>query len=282
MRDPLAHPKDDPHSYSLRRENRIRILIRKDWAREDLLRVLFAEAEGLDENPGIERVPTCRGSRVFRIKGFKGELYLKHFRDFAWKDRAKALVRGTRAQRSWRGGNLLRNLGFSTPAPIAVGESSSFLAPPVDFLLTEAAQGPRLKQLLKDGFEDELTKRGWRKGQFLKMLAVTIAELHRRGVYHGDLNPTNILVSPEGDLSLSTFCFIDNVRCRLMRRVPYRLRLRDLAGLNNPRLPSISNRDRLRFFSLYRRHLGARDPKDMTKQIWERSIRPRKRHRKSS
>ena len=281
MRDLLFQAEDDPHSYSLRKGPRIRILIRKDFEREDLLKVLFSEVVELERSPGIDKVPTCKGSQVFRIKRSQGDLYLKHFQDFAWKDRAKAVLRGTRAQRSWRGGHALRTLGFTTPAPIAVGKSSSFLAAPVDFLLTEAASGPRLKQLVMDGFEDQLAKRGWRKGQFLKMLAVTIAELHGRGVYHGDLNPTNILVSLEGDLGLSTFCFLDNARCRRMRRVPYKLRLRDLAGLNHPGLRSISNRDRLRFFSLYRRHLGAGDPKDMMRQIWQRSTRPRKRHRKS-
>jgi serine/threonine protein kinase len=132
--------------------------------------------------------------------------------------------------------------------------------------------------MVEDGFEDHLAAMGWRKGPFLKMLAVTIAELHRRGIYHGDLNPTNILVDLEGDLSPSTFCFLDNARCRLMKKVPYQLRLRDLSGLNHPRLDSISARDRLRFFSLYCRHLGRRDGMEMIQDIWRRSIRPRRRH----
>jgi len=136
--------------------------------------------------------------------------------------------------------------------------------------------------MVKDGFEDHLAAMGWRKGPFLKMLAVTIAELHRRGIYHGDLNPTNILVDLKGDLSPSTFCFLDNARCRLMKKVPYQLRLRDLSGLNHPRLDSISARDRLRFFSLYRRHLGTQDGIEMVQQIRNRSMRTRKQNGKVS
>jgi tRNA A-37 threonylcarbamoyl transferase component Bud32 len=266
--------------YAILKKKNIKLLIRKDWEKEDLLEILFAKAETLRENPSCELIPTGKSSLVFRLKGPKGELYLKHFWCHRWADRAKLLVRGTKAQRSWEGGDLLRRLGFSTPPLIALGESSSLLAPPVDFLLTEAVKGPRLKHLLKDEFEKRLAERGWRKGPFLKTLALSVAELHRKGIYHGDLNPTNILVNLEGDLGPSTFCFLDNARCRLMREVPGQLRVRDLSGLNNPRLGLISPRDRLRFFFLYRRHLGTRDGKEMIQQIWNRSIRARKRHRK--
>jgi len=268
--------------YALRQRKKVKLLIHKDWEREDLLEILFSEVERLQGSPGVEAIPTCKGSRVFKIKGTKGELYLKHFRTLGWMDRAKALLRGTKGQRSWRGGNLLRSLGFNTPPLIAMGKSASLFAPPVDFLLTQAVSGPRLKQLLKDGFENQLAERGWRKGPFLKTLALTVAEIHRRGVYHGDLNATNILVNWEGELGLSTFCFLDNARCRLMGKVPYALRVRDLSGLSNPRLPSISMRDRLRFFFIYQKHLGAHDPKEMIQHIWQQSIRPRKRHRHSS
>ncbi len=266
----------------IRERKGVELLIGKDWEEEALVQILFTRPERLSDNPVCELIPTCEGSLVFRLKGRKGELYLKHFRTFGWAERAKAVVRGTRAERSWRGGDLLHRLGFRTPPLVALGRSSTFFSPPVDFLLTEAVRGPRLKQMVKDGFEGHLAAMGWRKGPFLKMLAVTIAELHRRGIYHGDLNPTNILVDLKGDLSPSTFCFLDNARCRLMKKVPYQLRLRDLSGLNHPRLDSISARDRLRFFSLYRRHLGTQDGIEMVQQIRNRSLRPRKRNGKVS
>lgn len=274
--------REGARSYSLRRSRRVKLLIRKDWEREELLEVITLEAERLQKNPACERVPTGKSSLVFKMKVPKGELYLKHFRDSGWINRAKALVLGTRAEKSWRGGNLLRSMGFTTPPLVGMGTSSSLFGRPLDFLVTEAVRGPRLKQLLKDEPEKQLAAKGWRKGAFLEMLALTIAELHRRGVYHGDLNPTNILVNLEGDLGLSTFCFLDNARCQLMKRVPYALRVKDLSGLNNPRLPCISTRDRLRFFSVYRKSLGVHDPKAMVQHIWQRSIRPRKRHRSSS
>ncbi len=268
--------------FVVRKREGLELLIGEDWVEEALVQILCTRPERLSHNPACELIPTCEGSLVFRLKGRKGDLYLKHFRTFGWAERAKAVVRGTRAERSWRGGSLLHGLGFHTPPLVALGRSSAFFSPPVDFLLTEAVRGPRLKQMVMDGLEDHLAAIGWRKRSFVKMLAVTIAELHRRGVYHGDLNPTNILVDLEGSLSSSTFCFLDNGRCRLMKKVPDRLRLRDLSGLNHPRLDSISARDRLRFFSLYRRHLGTRDGMEMVQQIRDRSLRPRKRNGKGS
>ena len=268
--------------FTIRQREGVKVLIAEDWEEEALMQILFTRPEKLSENPVCVLIPTCEGTLVFRLKGRKGELYLKHFRIFGWAERAKAVLRGTRAERSWRGGDLLHGLGFHTPRLVALGRSSTFFSPPVDFLLTESVRGPRLKQMVKDGFEDHLAAMGWRKGPFLKMLAVTIAELHRRGIYHGDLNPTNILVDLEGSLSPSTFCFLDNARCRLMKKVPYQLRLRDLSGLNHPRLDSISARDRLRFFSLYQRHLGTQDGIEMVQQIRNRSMRPRKQNGKVS
>jgi len=268
--------------FIIREREGVKLLIDGDWEEEALMQILFTRAERLSENPVCELIPTCEGSLVFRLKGRKGDLYLKHFRTFGWAERAKAVVRGTRAERSWRGGDLLHRLGFRTPPLVALGRSSTFFSPPVDFLLTEAVRGPRLKQMVKDGFEDHLAAMGWRKGPFLKMLVLTIAELHRKGIYHGDLNPTNILVDLKGDLSPSTFCFLDNARCRSMKKVPYQLRLRDLSGLNHLRLDSISVRDRLRFFSLYREQLGTQDGIEMVQQIRDRSIRPRRGHGKGS
>lgn len=274
--------QEDSLLCAIRRSKGMKLLIRKDWEQEDLLEILFTRAERLRENPACELIPTSKGSLVFKLQGNKGELYLKHFRTSGWPARVKALIQGTRAQRSWRGGNLLRRFGFSTPSLIAAGKNSRLFAPLSDFLLTEAVRGPRLKQLLQEGLQDRLAEKGWRERPFLKTLALTVAELHRKGIYHGDLNPTNILVNLEEDLSPSTFCFLDNARCRLMKKVPYRLRVRDLSGLNNPRLGSVSVRDRLRFFCLYRAHLGTQDGMEMVQQIWNRSTRPRKRHGKAS
>ncbi|MDH7500962.1 MAG: lipopolysaccharide kinase InaA family protein [candidate division NC10 bacterium] len=263
--------------YRLRGRGGIKVWIHRHWEGEDLLGWLWGEMEGRRPDLRVERIPTCKGSRVFRIRLPRGDLYLKHFSYRSPMEVIKALFRGSKGERAWRGGHLLRMLGFQSPPLVALGKRISLLSPPVDFVVTEAVPGLRLKQLLQDGFEKRLAERGWRKKDFLRILALTVADLHRHGIYHGDLNPTNILVDMEGDLSSATFCFLDNARCRQMRKVPYALRLRDLAGLNHPRVPAVSMRDRLRFFSLYRRHLGFQDPKEMVFAIWQRSMRPRKR-----
>lgn len=269
--------KEGATFFRKREERGIKIWIHRDWEGDDLLGLLRDGLEGAISDPRVERVPTCKGSRVFRLRLARGDLYLKHFCYRSPAELVKALFRGSKGERAWRGGHLLRSLGFNSPPLVALGKRISLLSPPVDFVVTEAVSGLRLKQLLQDGFESRLAERGWTKRNFLRTLALTIAQLHRQGVYHGDLNPTNILVDLEGNLDIATFCFLDNGRCRQMKKVPYGLRLRDLAGLNHPRLPAVSARDRLRFFSLYRRSLGSLDPKEMAFQIQRRSVRPRRR-----
>jgi len=269
--------KEEAALFRLREERGVKLWIHREWEGEDLVGLLRGQIAGGPPDPRVEMVPTCEGSRVYRIRLSRGVLYVKHFCYRGPVEVVKALIRGSKGERAWRGGQLLRSLGFSSPPLVARGKRISLLTAPVDFVVTEAVSGLRLKQLLQDGFGDRLGERGWRKRDFLRTLAFTVAELHRRGVYHGDLNPTNILVDLEGDLSPAAFCFLDNGRCRQMRRVPYRLRLRDLAGLNHPRLPAITIRDRLRFFSLYRSCLGGQDPKEMALRIYQRSVRPRRR-----
>jgi tRNA A-37 threonylcarbamoyl transferase component Bud32 len=89
------------------------------------------------------------------------------------------------------------------------------------------------------------------KKKFLRCLAHTIAGLHARGVYHGDLKSTNILAR-ENDSSWD-FLFVDLDRVSFSRPLTFERRANNLAQINASVADVISLLDRLRFFRIYSR-----------------------------
>lgn len=85
-----------------------------------------------------------------------------------------------------------------------------------------------------------------------RALAAWLADLHARGVYHGDLKAVNVRVAqgPGGP----RFCLIDTDRCRFFDGpVAVRRRLKNLAQLAAS-LPVVASRtERLRFYRAYAR-----------------------------
>jgi hypothetical protein len=77
----------------------------------------------------------------------------------------------------------------------------------------------------------------------------TIGRLHARGISHGDLRWSNIIID-SSDSDNSRYVLLDNERTRRYRRLPDRKRLKNLVQLNL--VPDgISRTDKLRFFYAY-------------------------------
>lgn len=68
------------------------------------------------------------------------------------------------------------------------------------YLVMRYISGCNLKQLLEQGRLDNQTVE-----KLLKQLGEALSHAHRKGIVHRDLKPANILVSDEGDLSLTDF-----------------------------------------------------------------------------
>jgi serine/threonine protein kinase len=83
----------------------------------------------------------------------------------------------------------------------------------------------------------------------LRRLGETVGHMHRLGISHGDLRCGNIHVTRcSGELQ---FVFLDNERTVRYRRLPARLRLKNLVQLNMHRADVISSTDRWRFWRAY-------------------------------
>ena len=161
-----------------------------------------------------------RGSAWFVASGVR-QWALRHYRRggfiarfsqdrYVWagEDRVRAFA-------EWRLLELLSRRGLPVPKPVAARYQRSGLLYRCD-LITQRIVGARpLSETLKDGAISEST---WRA------VGAAVAELHRAGVDHADLNAHNILLDTRGVVSV-----IDFDRGRL--RAPGAWALRNLRRL---------------------------------------------------
>jgi serine/threonine protein kinase len=183
--------------------------------------------------------------------GNDARLYLKVFHgDFGMRA-LKDIVRHSKAVRSMYQAAVLRKLNFNVPFTLAAGEKREYGLLRKAFVLTLGVDGQSLPFLLKQHYSgaNKLTLCEKRSG--LKQLAIEVRRLHELGFVHGDLLPSNILVSRAAG-NASRFFFMDNDRThRYPRWMPQVLWRRNLVQLNRLPLPGITLQDRMRFLSHY-------------------------------
>ncbi|MBM4311525.1 MAG: hypothetical protein FJ119_11355 [Deltaproteobacteria bacterium] len=153
----------------------------------------------------------------------------------------------SRALKSWQAANGLVVRGMLTPQPLAMIEKRfGPLIRESYYICRWDTRAPELNAYIK--------ARQWTqadKNKFMRCLAETVAGLHARGIYHGDLKSTNILVR-ENDSSWD-FLFIDLDRVSFSRPLTFERRANNLAQINASVAAVITLRDRLHFFRIYSR-----------------------------
>jgi tRNA A-37 threonylcarbamoyl transferase component Bud32 len=182
---------------------------------------------------GLVTIGTAAGRRPMVYKRFR----VTHRTDYV-----TALFRPPPALRSWTNGHALIDRGLPTPRPWLVLHRRRFGLSGVGYLLCDLVPDAR-------HLHDALHGLGARqKRRLIDVLARWVRLLHERGVSHRDLKAANILITPVGECQ-----FIDLVGVRTRRRVPGRVRVRDLARLNASFVasPNLSRADRLRFLRTY-------------------------------
>lgn len=172
---------------------------------------------------------------------------VKGYRDRGALYALASLFFRSRALKSWRAANGLVVRGLLTPQPLAMIEKRfGPLVRESYYICRWEGRAPELNAYIK--------ARQWTqadKKNFMRCLAHTVAGLHARGVYHGDLKSTNILVR-EYDSSWD-FLFIDLDRVSFSRPLTFERRANNLAQINASVSAVITLRDRLRFFRIYSR-----------------------------
>ncbi len=212
----------------------------------------------------VETIKDSRTTTValatMTVQGQPRRVVIKRFNRKKWLDPLLALVRPTRAWRSWQAGQHLAARGVPTPRNLAfVARRRRFWQAPLTWFLPHETYLITLKQGHAIPLSSYLTEvlpalpaaeRRTRKGAALEALARLIRTLHERSLSHRDLKASNILIEPDRDeLSL-----IDLVGVSLKHPLPERRRVRDLARLAASALavPGTTRSDLLRFLRAYR------------------------------
>jgi hypothetical protein len=208
----------------------------------------------------VERQTAAKHPQTLEMCGAVGSgsdhFYLKVFHARGGIFVPKELFRRSKAFHSLRINAALADAGFDVPGAIAAGEQRRHGRLRRAFVLSPAIDGVPAPVFLRNRYGSTASQSSLAEKRLgLKQLAELVSRLHRLGFVHGDLVPSNLLVSETaGGIR---FVFMDNDRTR---RFPPWLQgglwRRNLVQLNRFPLPGITLQDRVRFFRFYR---GDRD-----------------------
>ncbi len=230
------------------------LYINKDFPKTSI-EALLPASEQFDgvRGPFVE-VPSSRFARVFKCSiGFRGRchnLYIKqYFCRSAW-DFIKHLVRPSRAKRAFKASILLDENGLGTTGVIAMGERRYGPFCGANFLITrELGDAKEIYTCFRNNWPGRSVNELRDKRRFIKALGETIGQMHSAGIFHGDMRAGNVFAKKSADTW--QFFFLDNERTRKFRRLPGRLRLKNLVQINMLQARTISNTDRMRFLKSY-------------------------------
>jgi 3-deoxy-D-manno-octulosonic acid kinase len=141
-----------------------------------------------------------RGSAWF--VGASGNWVLRHYRRGGLMARISRDLYGwngeaaVRSFAEWRLLETLVSLGLPVPRPVAARYQRSGLLYRCDLITLRLADTRALSEVLK---AEALPEEGWRR------VAGVVAQLHRNGVDHADLNAHNILLNTSGVVSVIDF-----------------------------------------------------------------------------
>ena len=124
--------------------------------------------------------------QVYRIRAEGRNYFFKRATVVRGKDRLRLTLLPNRKSAEWRNLHRLAARGVAAPRPLARGEAWR-QRPPRMFLLTLEVEGSALVLESAAAWE--------RLGEF-------VARLHRRGIYHSDLHPENLRLTPGGGHAL--------------------------------------------------------------------------------
>jgi tRNA A-37 threonylcarbamoyl transferase component Bud32 len=164
-------------------------------------------------------------------------------------DSLKNLFRASKARVELRLSAKLLNMGISVPEPIAAVETRSFRRLVKSYLFTEEIVGSVSLLELMDAQEHQTLSRA-ELNKVVEALAATVARAHEKGVYHGDLNASHLLLRNWKDQSPQIY-LIDFENTRIRNTVGREERTRDIGRLERSASYFLPVRERLRFLKYY-------------------------------
>jgi predicted unusual protein kinase regulating ubiquinone biosynthesis (AarF/ABC1/UbiB family) len=136
---------------------------------------------------------------------------------------------------------MLKEHGFSTPDVVAAGKKTFAGIATRNFLVTR-----EIKEFVS--LPEILSKSAPGKHELIRQFGEVVGKMHADNIFHGDLRLGNVLVKTDNNKSV--FTFLDNERTKNFRKLPERLRLKNLVQISMFR-SYISDSDRTCFLDAY-------------------------------
>ncbi len=194
------------------------------------------------------------------------ELCVKEYRPRPLARRLEDLLRPAAPLREWRAALELARLGVPAPAayalvlPVPLGAASAFVL--LEFIAGAIGVNRHVLRVSPQ-----------RRRELVDAVADFLSALHARGISHGDLKGSNLLVRERG-AGFELF-LVDLAEVRFASAVPEAERVEALAQLNASTPLVVTPRERLRFLARY-----APDASRAERARWFRAIEQRSRARK--
>jgi serine/threonine protein kinase len=205
------------------------------------------------QRSSFEKLPSSKFAQVFKFNVyFKGKIYnliLKQYLDRSGLDILKNLMLPCRAYRAFKAGRMLKQYGFSSPDVVAAGRKTLAGITIKNFLITgEIRDSTPLYKRLNTEISQKQTSASSAEPQLISQFGQTIGRMHAQNIFHGDLRLGNVLVKNNGNKF--EFIFLDNERTKKFRKLPLRLRLKNLVQVCL--IPEyINDADRATFLNAY-------------------------------
>lgn len=242
------------NSFDTIRRHNSTLFIQKDFRNAELEQALTAGEKKLRECYELTPVQSSVVSRVYkfttRLDDSKRCVYFKQYLYRSVLDFIKHLVRSSRARRAFQAALMLERNGFKAPVIVAMGECKFSFLERENFLLTlEVEEAKPIHKFIPESLEYFTKEQLNDLRELIRKFGRTVGRMHAAGIFHGDLRLGNVLV--RRDKNGRHIFFIDNERTRKFRRLPARLRLKNLVQANMLISECITKTDRMRFFKSY-------------------------------
>lgn len=187
-----------------------------------------------------------------------GSFYIKRYHYPRWKQRFRAMLRGTffrnsRARNEYRTLMLMRKLGIQAVRPVAYGERRVFHFVRSCFLITETVPAAMsLATFIRNYSHHRATPLARQaRLEILTSLARQVRHMHEAGFVHRDLFWRNVLIRPLPDNRFE-FYFLDASVGKRIRFAPRQESIvRDIAAMSALAPEFCSKADQLRFLLEY-------------------------------
>jgi tRNA A-37 threonylcarbamoyl transferase component Bud32 len=194
-----------------------------------------------DEASGREVLKSGRRSLVAAVQTDSGSWIVKDYHPGGRLRRAADLFRGSPARRAWRGGYGLRARNIGAARPIAFVEQRRWGTPVASAIVLEDLRALEPADRCSADWADDRS--------IVNAIIGLAISLHRRGVIHGDLKSSHVLLARGSDGIKADLIDLEGVRFR--RSLRDRARIQALAELNASLPDSIPNELRHRAFLRY-------------------------------